>query len=66
MNFLLKNKNKELIDESRSLENQYELSKEKINLQEKFIKEVINNKSSIIAESQKKISDNKTLILSKE
>ena len=54
MNLLLKNKNKELIDESRSLENQYELSKEKINLQEKFIKEVINNKSSIIAESQRK------------
>ena len=41
MNFLLKNKNKELLEEVRNVEYQQDLTKEKINLQEKFIKEVI-------------------------
>ena len=58
MNFLLKNKSKELNEETRNVEYQYELTKEKVTLQEKFIKEVINNKSEIIAENHQKIFDN--------
>lgn len=62
MNFLLKNKNKDLQEEVRNVEYQYDLTKEKITLQEKFIKEVINNKSGIIAENKQKIFDNKSII----
>jgi len=58
MNFLLKNKNKELTEEIRNVEYQYDLTNEKISLQEKFIEDVINNKSTIIAENRQKINDN--------
>jgi DNA repair exonuclease SbcCD ATPase subunit len=58
MNFLLKNKNKELNEEIRNIEYQYDLTNEKISLQEKFIEDVINNKSTIIAENRQKIYDN--------
>ena len=58
MNFLLKNKNKELTEEIRNVEYQYDLTNEKITLQEKFIEDVINNKSTIIAENRQKIYDN--------
>ena len=58
MNFLLKNKNKELNEEIRNVEYQYDLTKEKITLQEKFITNVINNKSTIISENKQKIADN--------
>ena len=58
MNFLLKNKNKELNEEIRNVEYQYDLTNEKIALQEKFIEDVINNKSTIIAENRQKINDN--------
>jgi len=66
MNFLLKNKNKELLEESRNVEYQYNLTKEKIALQEKFIAEVVNNKSGIIAENKQKIFDNQSTISFKQ
>ena len=66
MNFLLKNKNKELAEDIRNVEYQYDLTKEKINLQEKFIKEVVNNKSEIIAENQQKVFDNNFTINSRK
>ena len=62
MNFLLKNKNKELAEDIRNVEYQYDLTKEKIALQEKFIEEVVNNKSGIIAENKQKIFDNRSTI----
>jgi DNA repair exonuclease SbcCD ATPase subunit len=62
MNFLLKNKTKELNEETRNITYQYDLTKEKITLQEKFIKEVINNKTEIIAENRQKINDNNSTI----
>ena len=65
MNFLLKNKTKELNDEIRNVEYQYDLTKEKITLQEKFIKDVIENKSTIIDERKSKVSENETIITSK-
>jgi len=62
MNFLLKNKTKELNEETRDVEYNFDLTKEKINLQEKFIDQVVNNKSEIIAENQQKVSDNEFTI----
>ena len=62
MNFLLKNKNKELNEEIRNVEYQYDLTEEKITLQQKFIEDVINNKSSIITENKQKIKDNNSTI----
>jgi DNA repair exonuclease SbcCD ATPase subunit len=66
MNFLLKRKNKELGEDIRNVEYQYDLTSEKITLQEKFIKEVMENKSSIITENKSKVNDNKLTIASKE
>ena len=66
MNFLLKGKTKELNEEIRNVEYQYDITKEKISLQEKFIEDVANNKSDIITENKKKVSDNETSIASKE
>ena len=66
MNFLLKNKNKELTEEIRNVEYQFDLTKEKITLQEKFIEEVVNNKSAIIAENKQKIFDNNSTISFKQ
>ena len=62
MNFLLKNKNKSLLEDIRDVQYNYDLTKEKVNLQEKFIEEVVNNKSSLIAESQQKLWNNKSTI----
>ena len=65
MNFLLKSKTKELNEETRSVEYNYDLTKEKINLQEKFIEEVVNNKSNIIEENKSKVNDNLSNIKTK-
>ena len=62
MNFLLKNKNKSLLEDIRDVQYNYDLTKEKVTLQEKFIEEIVNNKSSLIAESQQKLWDNKSTI----
>ena len=66
MNFLLKNKTKELNEETRNVQYEYDLTKEKINLKEKFIKEVVNNKSEIIAENHQKVFDNNFTINSRK
>ena len=66
MNFLLKNKNKSLLEDIRDVEYKYDLTKEKVNLQEKFIEEVVNNKSVIIAENRQKIYDNNFTIDAKK
>ena len=62
MNFLLKNKNKTLLEDIRDVEYNFDLTKEKVTLQEKFIEEVVNNKSAIVAENQQKLWDNKSTI----
>ena len=66
MNFLLKNKNKSLLEDIRDVEYKYDLTKEKVNLQEKFIEEVVNNKSVIIAENRQKVYDNNFTIDAKK
>jgi DNA repair exonuclease SbcCD ATPase subunit len=62
MNFLFKNKTKELNEETRDVQYNFDITKEKITLQEKFIREVVNNKSEIIAENQQKVHDNQFTI----
>ena len=62
MNFLLKNKNKSLVEDIREVQYNFDLTKEKVTLQEKFIEEVVNNKSVIIAENQQKLWDNRSTI----
>ena len=62
MNFLLKNKNKSLLEDIRDVEYNFDLTKEKVNLQEKFIEEVVNNKSALVAENQQKLWDNRSTI----
>jgi len=66
MNFLLKNQTKELNENIRNTEQTYDLTKEKATLQERFIKDVIENKSSIIDDSKSKISGNEKSIQTKK
>jgi DNA repair exonuclease SbcCD ATPase subunit len=66
MNFLLKNQTKELNENIRNTEAQFDLTKEKASLQQRFIEDVIENKSSIIEESKSKISGNEKSIQTKE
>jgi DNA repair exonuclease SbcCD ATPase subunit len=66
MNFLLKSRTKEIAEDIRNVEYQQELTREKINLQEKFIKEVIENKSTIIAENKSKVEENENTITAKQ
>ena len=66
MNFLLKSQIKELNENIRDTDNHYELTKEKANLQERFIEDVINNKTNIIEENKNKVRDNEQNISSKE
>tara|TARA_R110002073_G_scaffold61923_1_gene155712 strand:- start:2171 stop:3826 length:1656 start_codon:yes stop_codon:yes gene_type:complete len=66
MNFLLKSQTKELNENIRNTEQTYELTKEKATLQERFIKDVIENKSSIIEESRSKVASNNSSIKTKQ
>ena len=66
MNFLLKNQTKELNENIRNTDTQFDLTREKANLQERFIEDVIDNKSSIIEESKSKISINEKSIKTKK
>ena len=66
MNFLLKNQTKELNENIRNTEAQFDLTKEKASLQQRFIEDVIENKSSIIEESKSKITGNEKSIKTKK
>ena len=66
MNFLLKSQTKELNENIRNTEQTYDLTKEKATLQERFIKDVIENKSSIIDDSKSKVASNDSSIKTKQ
>ena len=57
---------KELNENIRNTDTQFDLTREKANLQERFIEDVIDNKSSIIEESKSKISANEKSIKTKK
>ena len=66
MNFLLKGQTKELNEQIRDVEYQYDLTREKITLQEKFIRDIMENKTSIIDDNKAKVSENEQTITSKK
>ena len=62
MNFLLKHKVKEVSDELKSVEYEFNITKEKINLQEKYIEDIKKNKDNIIKEKANQVLENEKLI----
>jgi len=66
MNFLLKHKVKEVSEELKSIEYEFRLSKEKIDLQNKYIEDIKRNKEKIIEEKEHLIFDSDRVVLSEQ
>ena len=62
MNFLLKHKVKEVSEELKSIEYEFSLTKDKINLQQKYIEDIKKNKEKIVTEKQIEVNDSQKLI----
>mgnify|MGYP001335771077 FL=1 len=62
MNFLLKHQVKEVSEELKSIEYEFSLTKDKINLQQKYIEDIKKNKKVIIKEKQEELIESKKLI----
>jgi len=62
MNFLLKHQVKEVSEELKSIEYEFSLTKDKINLQQKYIEDIKKNKKVIIEEKQEELIESKKLI----
>ena len=62
MNFLLKHKVKEVSEELKSIEYEFSLTKDKINLQQKYIEDIKKNKEKIVTEKQIEVNDSLKLI----
>ena len=63
MNFLLKHKVKEVSEELKSIEYEFRLSKEKIDLQNKYIEDIRKNKERIIEEKEHLVFDSERVAL---
>ena len=66
MNFLLKHKVKEVSEELKSIEYEFRLSKEKIDLQNKYIEDIKKNKERIIEEKEHLVFDSERVVLSEQ
>ena len=66
MNFLLKHKVKEVSEELKSIEYEFRLSKEKIDLQNKYIEDIRKNKERIIEEKKHLVFDSERVVLSEQ
>ena len=66
MNMLLKQKLRTIAEETREAEYQYDLTSEKISLQEKYIDEVKQNKDKVIEEKNVLISGNEEVVFKKK
>lgn len=66
MNFLLKHKVKEVSEELKSIEYEFRLSKEKIDLQNKYIEDIRKNKERIIEEKEHLVFDSERVVLSEQ
>ena len=66
MNFLLKHKVKEVSEELKSIEYEFRLSKEKIDLQNKYIEDIRKNKERIIEEKEHLVFDSERVLLSEQ
>ena len=62
MNFLLKHKVKEISEELKSIEYEFQLTREKINLQTKYIEDIKKNKVKIIEEKQLVVNDSQSVL----
>jgi len=62
MNFLLKHKVKEISEELKSIEYEFKLTREKINLQTKYIEDIKKNKVKIIEEKQLVVDDSQGVL----
>ena len=62
MNFLLKHKVKEISEELKSIEYEFKLTREKINLQTKYIEDIKKNKVKIIEEKQLVVNDSQGVL----
>ena len=65
MNMLLKLKLKSIAEETRAVDFEYELTNEKITLQEKYIEEVKQNKDKLIEEKNSLIANNEEEVFKK-
>ena len=66
MNFLLKHKVKEVSEELKSIEYEFRISKEKIDLQNKYIEDIRKNKERIIEEKEHLVFDSERVVLSEQ
>ena len=66
MNFLLKHKVKEVSEELKSIEYEFRLSKEKIDLQNKYIEDIRKNKERIIEEKEHLVFDSERVVMSEQ
>tara|TARA_B100000131_G_scaffold132413_1_gene129039 strand:- start:443 stop:2149 length:1707 start_codon:yes stop_codon:yes gene_type:complete len=66
MNFLLKHKVKEISEELKSIEYEFKLTREKINLQTKYIEDIKKNKVKIIEEKEHLIFDSHRVLLDEQ
>ena len=66
MNFLLKHKVKEVSEELKSIEYEFRISKEKIDLQNKYIEDIRKNKERIIEEKEHLVFDSERVALSEQ
>ena len=66
MNFLLKHKVKEVSEELKSIEYEFRLSKEKIDLQNNYIEDIRKNKERIIEEKEHLVFDSERVVLSEQ
>ena len=66
MNFLLKHKVKEVSEELKSIEYEFRISKEKIDLQNKYIEDIRKNKERLIEEKEHLVFDSERVVLSEQ
>jgi len=66
MNFLLKHKVKEVSEELKSIEYEFRISKEKIDLQNKYIEDIRKNKERLIEEKEHLVFDSEKVVLSEQ
>ena len=66
MNMLLKQKTKDVAEDIRNVEYQYDLTKDKIELQEKYIEDLKKNKSDQVSKINTKIEENNEALVTKK
>ena len=66
MNFLLKHKVKEVVDQIRDVEYEIDITRDKIELQENYIKDLQKNKTDVINNAKQKLDENNGVIVERK